>query len=126
MRYRGEFATSSDYVAFVRAVASLQLKMTVALVLMAIWAGCSVFLGFFGFVFIWWVAKLGRILGMPRWGVVLMSIGMIVPLVNMIILGVINLKSCHVLSDAGVHVGILGASRLDLEQFENRMQYEQW
>ena len=114
------FPGRREYLQCVRHIAELQRVISVLfLVLMfasvTLIGGCIVGLVYLGS----WI-RMMRLLQWSRPAMILGAVGMAVPIVNIFVLGIINVRASNALRHAGLRVGFLGVAPENLHILDDR------
>jgi len=114
--------TSAQGNAQLRTIAKRQKEVTVLFLLLVFGQVLSaVFIGFavlLGVVLIVFVVRLMRAMDSRTGVIVLASIGMLVPIINCLVVLVVNLQACSVLQRAGLRVGFIGVADEELGRLD--------
>ncbi|GMU24960.1 MAG: hypothetical protein AMXMBFR13_50310 [Phycisphaerae bacterium] len=116
------FPHRADYVAALRQIATVQRRITICFAILAMLTfACPMFTLYAlagGFLFIPWVAAMMQAMHYSTIQIFVASLGMLIPLVNLIILAGLATKASSILRRGGLTVGLMGVHPRDLKNLE--------
>jgi hypothetical protein len=133
MLERRDYAGPQEYIIALRTVSALQRRITLmfgVMVVLFIATGTSML--FAVPILIMWllivpsVIRLLNSLGVGLPLAILAVMGLFVPVVNILVVGAINMRASAVLRRAGLRGGILGVDEHELRALEGRLETEAW